>query len=68
MTARDIRYGRQGGRIVAWDHPPLDISTAPACAICGRPMLLGQNVRHWTCGPICPGCHLWLGRCTCRRT
>ena len=49
MTARDIRYGRQGGRVIPAGQAALDPATAPRCAICAQPMLLGQRRTHLMC-------------------
>jgi len=60
---RDMRYGRQGGRIVAFEDCP-SLEGKP-CDVCGRPMLGFQKGRHFSCdqttvvGQVCicpPGC------------
>lgn len=40
MTARDIRYGRQGGRVVPWDVPP----PPRLCRVCGMAVVTGGDV------------------------
>lgn len=45
MTARDIRYGRQGGRVVPWDVP----TDARPCDVCGAAVVTGGD-RHHGCG------------------
>lgn len=49
MTARDLVYGRQGGRIVSGDRTLIDLDTAPHCDLCGQPMTLGQKRSHLVC-------------------
>lgn len=66
MTARDLIYGRQGGRIV----PFALAEAAGRCDVCRLPTILGQPGRHWTCAAVCPGCHRpTIGRenCQCRK-
>lgn len=47
----DMRYGRQGGRIVPWnaDHP----EERPTCIHCGHPVISGEN-SHRVCRPMEP--------------
>lgn len=46
QAARDIAYGRQGGRVV----PASTHSTShPSCDLCGGPMTLGQRWAHLVC-------------------
>lgn len=65
MTARDLIYGRQGGRVI----PAGKQQTGPVwlCELCGGPMRDGQPVRHAACcadtgrhrpDPRCPACQL----------
>jgi len=54
MTQKtDMLYGRQGGRLVAWDERD---GTAKPCMVCGLPMLAGQKTRHFVCSPPMPCC------------
>jgi hypothetical protein len=47
----DAKYGRRGGRFIADGYTPTDIAAAPRCAVCDRPMLVGQATRHAVCEP-----------------
>jgi hypothetical protein len=51
MTATsDKRYGRGGGRYVAWNDLPS--TPPPDCAVCGRPVyghVDGDDQTHQTC-------------------
>ena len=49
MTARDLVYGRQGGRVVSGDRTLIDPATCPRCTTCGQPMVLGQRGEHVIC-------------------
>lgn len=45
----DKLYGRQGGRFRdEGAEPTLD---GPPCNVCGRPMIVGQKLRHGVCSP-----------------
>jgi len=50
-AARDLRYGRRGGR---WVADGQGATTGPPCLRCGRPMLDGQEGYHRTCKPPAP--------------
>lgn len=39
MTARDIRYGRQGGRVVPWD-----VIEPGICRVCGMRTITGGDL------------------------
>lgn len=54
---RDAAYGRQGGRVVAWDDEPIDFTNLPTCDRCGGGMVCGQPGRHWMCCDVCPKCY-----------
>lgn len=56
VSVHDIRYGRQGGRRTK--H--VAVKGKP-CDVCGLRMVVGQRGRHWTCSPVCPGCHRPVG-------
>lgn len=45
-AARDLLYGRRGGR---WVAPGQGATEGPPCSICGGPMLDGQTDRHRAC-------------------
>jgi len=45
-AARDLRYGRRGGRWQATDQGP---TTGPPCSVCGGAMLDGQADHHRAC-------------------
>lgn len=47
-AARDLRYGRRGGR---WAQSTPTTATGPPCERCGKPMLDGQENYHRTCRP-----------------
>lgn len=60
-AATDVRYGRRGGRLTAWDGRPYDghpfpHELAPTCSVCHLPMVLGQPGRHWRCVAPCASC------------
>ena len=57
MTARDLVYGRQGGRVVSGDRTLIDPATCPRCTICGEPMVLGQRNAHIVCVDATGGHH-----------
>lgn len=57
----DMRYGRQGGRIVPYDGTSPRGDRAPRCDVCGGPMLCGQRNRHHMCDPAT----IVARRCTC---
>jgi hypothetical protein len=46
-AATDIRYGRRGGSFTSGNR--VDVASAPRCAICQLPMLLGQRITHLIC-------------------
>lgn len=49
MTARDIRYGRRGGRMVPWH----DQEVPALCEVCERPLYARDPARkaHYSCRP-----------------
>ena len=53
MAARDLVYGRRGG---GWRDNGAAPETARACAVCGGPMLGGQQRRHGVCSPLLACC------------
>lgn len=46
QQARDMRYGRQGGRVVPFDQSQAD--DGAICDVCGKPSVRG---RHLECEP-----------------
>lgn len=65
QSGRDMRYGRQGGRVVPWDGGGKSVrrhEAAPRlCEVCGHEMLVGQRGRHFVCDETSA-----VGvRCTC---
>ena len=53
MTARDIRYGRQGGRVVAWQDMEGDLVRVTCqCADVSWWLVIPTDVGKacWTCG------------------
>ena len=65
VSARDVAYGRQGGRIVKFEQA---VDDAP-CEVCGSLMTCGQKGRHAECSPSCrhgvpvDRCRGWKGAC-----
>jgi hypothetical protein len=51
----DKKHGRQGGHRT--EHEPIDFAGLPACSPCGGLLALGQPGAHWSCLPVCDGCH-----------
>lgn len=56
-SSTDLRYGRQGGRIVSGSSVR-PRGSGPPCQECGHPMVAGQRVRHYTCSPPVACCGL----------
>jgi len=54
MTGRDVRYGRRGGRVVAWQQPVegLVVRVTCACPSVKFWMVVAGDVGKacWTCG------------------
>lgn len=42
VTARDVRFGRSGGRVVEWEAP----TAARPCRVCGMAVVTGGDVHH----------------------
>lgn len=51
-THTDSIYGRRGGRFLPDGYEATDFANARRCNVCGRPMVVGQKVRHFICSPI----------------
>lgn len=51
MTATDIRYGRQGGRVVPWVEMPGD-TVVVVCLCSNTWLVVARDVGRpcWTCG------------------
>lgn len=52
QDVRDIRFGRRGGHWIEDGRAFVDFDAAPRCDLCGQPMVVGQQDRHYVCAEL----------------
>ena len=68
QAAIDKRHGRRGG---GWTTNTNPGRSTRLCDVCSAPMTCDQPGRHWSCSPVCEGCHRPYGprrqNCNCNK-